>query len=64
MDYSESFINNTPVTGIVPIHVDDGEKDVSEGGLVRYKAENISAENGSLVLKANKDGNGYTDAMI
>lgn len=64
MDFSESFINNNPVTGIVPTHVDDGEKFEFNGGAVRYKKENLCVKDNCLVLGADKDLNGFTGAMI
>ena len=64
LEFAETFLNNNPVTGIVPTHVDDGEKDVSAGGEVRYLKENTSIEEDCLVLKANKDQKGYSGAMV
>lgn len=64
MDYRETFINSNPVSGIVPTHVDDGEKDVSDGGIVRYKEQNVTVENGNLVLKVTKEGDAFIGSMI
>ncbi len=64
MEFSEFFVNNNPVTGIVPTHVDDGEKDVSDGGEVQYVKKNVYIEKERLILQADKNQKGYAGAMI
>lgn len=64
MEFSETFINNNPISGIVPTHVDDGEKDVSEGGVVKYAKNNVTLNGEGLSLTVTKDENGFTGAMI
>ena len=64
LEFNEAFINNNPVSGIVPTHVDDGEKDVSEGGVVSYVKDNVKIENNLLKLGVTKNNDGFAGAMI
>lgn len=64
MEFSEIFTNSNVVGEVVPTHVDDGEKDVSDGGVIRYKEENVLCENGNLVLKATYENGRFIGSMV
>lgn len=50
MEFSEIFKGKEPVTGIVPTHVDDGEKAPAKGGTVKYEKKNVKIEDSLLKL--------------
>lgn len=64
MEFSEVFKNSNVMGQVVPSHVDDAEKDVSEGGVIRYKKKNVLCENGNLVLKATCQDSKFIGSMV
>ncbi|MBE6740033.1 MAG: glycosyl hydrolase family protein [Ruminococcaceae bacterium] len=54
MEFSEIFKGKEPVTGIVPTHVDDGEKAPTKDGIVKYEKKNVTVSDGLLHLSVDK----------
>jgi beta-glucanase (GH16 family) len=63
-EFSEVFKGKEPVTDIVPTHVDDGEKEPTVGGTVKYLKNNVCIKDERLCLAATKDQDGYFGAMM
>lgn len=64
MEFSEIFKGKEPVTGIIPAHVDDGEKDNGRSGEVKYAKKNVKIKENTLCLTTSKDGDDISGAMI
>ncbi len=64
MEFSEVFKGKEPVTGIVPTHVDDGEKAPTNGGAVKYEKKNVTIKDNRLCLAAENNNGDLSGAMI